>query len=96
VRPFERRHVILEPGDALVHLRFEMREAAEQLGLQHQLDLGARIGDAPLDVEEAPLKAMRGLAELQQQRPLLPHLTAQFPQDRQHQTVVGFRHLGLP
>jgi hypothetical protein len=49
-----------------------------------------------LHVVKAAVVAVRRLTELEQQRPLLPHIGAQFLQDRQHQTVVGFRHPGLP
>src|SRR5271165_5561819 len=54
MRMFQHGDAILELADARVHLRLEMREAARELRLQHELQLGARVGNPPLDVVEAP------------------------------------------
>ena len=91
-RPLEGRKPILELRDPLVDLRLAMREPAEQLRLQHQFDLGAGVGDARSMSPKRRSRRCKGLDDFRQQHRLLLHVGPQLFDDRQHQTVVGFRH----
>jgi hypothetical protein len=100
VGAFDRRKPIFELRDPLVHLRFEMCQPAQQFGFHHQFDFCTRVRDASLDVAEAPLDfvkppivAAQQINDLKQHRSMLIRVGADLPKDREHQTVVGFRHV---
>jgi len=95
-RSFDGGEASLKLCDPLVHPRLEMREPSEQLGLQHKLDLDARVRDAVLEFVEPAVMASQEIDNLKKHRPVLIGVGANLTQDRQHQSAASVRHSMLP
>jgi hypothetical protein len=85
------RKAILRLSDPLIHLCFEMCQAAEQFSLHHQLDFRARVGYSSFDVAKAPLDFVepavvtaQEINDLKQHRSMLIRVGPDLPKDRQH------------